>query len=431
MQSKWIWMIRRRLDKIWVTVVAYGLLGVLVVLAAPFVGQFLPSGISIKMGAGAVEPILKILASSMLTVTTFSLSIMVAAYSAAAGSATPRALELLLKDRTTQRVLASFIGAFIYSLVGLVSLQAGLYGEERHFVLFITTIALITIIVVNLVRWVSHLTTFGRLTDTVARMEVAATTALQARICDPYLGAHRAGAVPSGAVPICARDVGYVQHIDVARLNGIAEALGLRIWIAAMPGKLVHSRHALVRVLGTHGQTALPESVAQELRDGICEAFTIAQMRTYDQDPEFGVITLAEVAQRALSPAVNDPGTAIDVTSRLLRILSGVTDEAAPELRFSRVWVPELDAGALLRQSLAPIAREGAGCLEVVLHVVEAATALAQIAPEAYGKAGREIALEAQARAAEAMRLPADLEAINMRIEQAGWAPVEPEASGA
>ena len=156
--------------------------------------------------------------------------------------------------------------------------------------------------------------------------------------------------------------------------------------------------------------------------------FTIAQMRTYDQDPEFGVITLAEVAQRALSPAVNDPGTAIDVTGRLLRILSGVTDEAAPELRFSHVWVPELDAGALLRQSLAPIAREGAGCLEVVLHVVEAATALAQIAPEAYGKAGREIALEAQARAAEAMRLPADLEAINARIEQAGWAPVEPEA---
>ncbi|WP_376877510.1 DUF2254 domain-containing protein [Albirhodobacter sp. R86504] len=429
MPSKFIWALRRLFDEIWVTVVAYGVLGVFVALIGPLAGRFVPDGASYKLGADAVEPILEIVASSMLTVTTFSLSIMVAAYSAAAVTATPRALELLLKDRTTQRVLASFIGAFIFALVGIIGLQTTVYGDEGHFILFIATILVLTLIIVNLVRWVSHLTTFGRLGDTVERMENAAVAALETRMKDPYLGAHRAGEVPSEALEVCALEVGYVQHVDIARLNGMAVAANLRVWLIAMPGKFVHPAAALVRIAGLDGPPHLPREALREVEAAVHEAFTVAQRRTYDQDPEFGAITLAEVAQRALSPAVNDPGTAIDVIGRLLRILSGGSARADADLRFARVWVPPLDRGAMLRQSLGPIAREGAACREVVLHVIMAADALARMAPDAYQGAGRDVARAAHIRASAAMTLPEDLEAVTARLARAGWHPA-PSATG-
>ena len=66
----------------------------------------MPEGIAAQIGASAVGNILGILASSMLAVTTFSLSTMVAAYAAASSSATPRAATLLIEDAAAQRALA-------------------------------------------------------------------------------------------------------------------------------------------------------------------------------------------------------------------------------------------------------------------------------------------------------------------------------------
>lgn len=80
----------------------------------PFIYSFrsmIPESVSVKVGAEAVDNILNILASSMLAVTTFSLSIMVTAYGSATTNVTPRATRLVVEDVTTQNVLATFIGS--------------------------------------------------------------------------------------------------------------------------------------------------------------------------------------------------------------------------------------------------------------------------------------------------------------------------------
>lgn len=61
----------------------------------------------------------------------------------------------------------------------------------------------------------------------------------------------------------------------------------------------------------------LSEKVEAEL----IEAFVVGDQRTFDNDPRFGLVVLAEIADRALSPAVNDPSTAIDVIGTLTRLL--------------------------------------------------------------------------------------------------------------
>lgn len=114
------------------------------------------------MGAEAVDNILNILASSMLAVTTFSLSIMVAAYGSATTNVTPRATRLVVEDVTTQNVLATFIGSFLFSLVGIVALNMGAYGERGRVILFIVTLVVIALIIFTLLRWIQHLTSLGR-----------------------------------------------------------------------------------------------------------------------------------------------------------------------------------------------------------------------------------------------------------------------------
>ena len=413
--AKWAWIGSRILGKIWAPVVGYGLVGVAVALAAPFVPRFLPSGLTAKIGAGAVEPILTILATSMLSVTTFSLSIMVAAYSAAAGGATPRAIQLLQGDRTTQRVLASFIGAFVFSLVGIVATSAGVYGEEGRFVLFLVTIAMIVAIVVNLIRWVQHLTNFGRLTDTVERMEDAFAQSFAERLAEPSYGAHPGGRVPSGARPVLAHKVGYVQHLDVGALAKVAKTSGARIYVAAVPGDFVHAGTTLACVVEAG---RMPEDVqrdeggAEDMSDAIFDAvrnaFTLEQSRTFDQDPQFGAIALSEVASRALSPAVNDPGTAIDVLGRLVRVLSTWPTRARPAVRHVGVWVPVIDPANILSVAMGPIARDGAALREVMIHVIEALAALDHVAHEAYGAGVRAQAARAVDLARNAMAYAPD-----------------------
>lgn len=90
----------------------------------------IPESVSVKVGAEAVDNILNILASSMLAVTTFSLSIMVTAYGSTTTNVTPRATRLVVEDVTTQNVLATFIGSFLFSLVGIIALNMGAYGER-------------------------------------------------------------------------------------------------------------------------------------------------------------------------------------------------------------------------------------------------------------------------------------------------------------
>ncbi len=179
---------------------------------------YFPASLSTNIGADSVDNILGIIASSMLTVTTFSLSTMVSAYSAATSSVTPRATRLVMEDSTTQNVLATFVGSFLFSLVGIIALTTGVYGAQGRVVLFIVTIAVIVLIVVTLLRWIDHLSRLGRVTETTRQVEEATLAAVRAWQEVPNLGGRPLPAefetLVVGASPIFTDRIGYVQHVD-------------------------------------------------------------------------------------------------------------------------------------------------------------------------------------------------------------------------
>jgi uncharacterized membrane protein len=93
-----------------------------------------------------------------------------------------------MEDSTTQNVLATFVGSFLFSLVGIVALTTGAYGEQGRVVLFVVTIGVIVLIVVTLLRWIDHLSRLGRVTETTRPVEEATLDAVKAWRKSPNFG---------------------------------------------------------------------------------------------------------------------------------------------------------------------------------------------------------------------------------------------------
>ncbi|MCO6387735.1 DUF2254 domain-containing protein [Aliihoeflea sp. 40Bstr573] len=406
MVSKWNWIYRLVTRRLWFRSTLISLLAVVSALLAIVLGPYIPYDISASIGAEAVDNILTIIASSMLAVTTFSLSTMVAAYSAATSNVTPRATKLLLQDPTSQNVLSTFVGSFLYSLVAIITLSMNAYGERGRVILFVVTIFVVLLIVATLLRWIDYLTRLGRVGDTTEVVEKATADALRSRRRQPYLGGvHLAGEkdIPADAVAIPAPFIGYVQHIDLAKLQEIAQSQNVAIYLLALPGTFVDPRHPLARIASDDGK----------VHEAIAAAYSLARERSFDQDPRFGLSVLAEIAQRALSPAVNDPGTAIDVIGRTVRLLA-IWDEPEERepVRFPAVHVASVRLSDLFDDAYSPIARDGAGIAEVQVRLQKAFAALSALDdPRFRIEAARhsDIALR---RAEAALTLKEDIEAV-------------------
>lgn len=395
MTSKIGWLLLRHLRKVWVRVVSFALLSVFTAVIAQAIAPLIPTAWSLKIGADSVDQVLNILASSMLAVTTFSLAIAISAFAAAASSATPRATALLQEDPTAQNVLATFLGAFLFSLVGIIALQAGYYTDEGRLVLFVATGFVIVTVVVALLRWISHLMTFGRMGDTLDRVETAAATSLERRLEAPFLGGRPIrDRIPTSCLPVLSDKTGYIQHVDLGKLQECADDLGIEVWLSVLPGAFVHEARVLC-----HVANEVDADGVQRLQS----AFTVGAERNFDQDPRFGLIVIAEIASRALSPAVNDPGTAISVVGRLVRILARWQGNPESEVKHQSVFVPPLDPADLIADAFRPIVRDGAAILEVHIRVQKALQALATISPDVFAAPAKEISAEAKLRAEETL----------------------------
>jgi len=416
MFSKWQWWLMQFSRVLWVRATGFAILAVGTSLLAIVGQRWLPADLPVTVGADAVDTILNVLASSMLAVTTFSLSVMVSAYGAATSNVTPRATRLLMQDSTAHNALATFIGSFLFSLVGLVALSTGAYGEGGRVILFLATLLVIVLIVVTILRWIDHLSRLGRVGETTDRVEQATRAALRQRAAHPNLGGHPRDPrqpPPADARPVYPDRIGYVQHLDGDALSEWAERHDADLYLAALPGHFTHPRQPLAWVVGGGADIEAP----------VRKGFTVDDERTFDEDPRFGLVVLSEIASRALSPAVNDPGTAIDVIGRSVRILAEwrrVGEQAAAErggeaVRHPRLWVPPLNEAEFFDDLFNPIARDGASLVEVQIRLQKALAALAELGfPEPARRHGRLALVRAEAA------LVAEEDKANLR-QRADW----------
>lgn len=199
---------------------------------------------------------------------------------------------------------------------------------------------------------------------------------------------------------------GHVNVVDTGALQKLAESLGGHVHVAAMPGDLVHPRATLAWWDG-RGGAGLDAQHEQVVR----EAFVVGPGRVIGQDASYGLIVLAEIAQRALSPGINDPGTAIAVlgsqTRLLIEALDTSEDPDAP--RCARVSAPPQDPAALVAIAYESIVRSGLDQPDVVEQFLRHLEALGRNAAEDVIAAIHALVQRALAHAEHAGTDPDDL----------------------
>jgi uncharacterized membrane protein len=198
--------------------------------------------------------------------------------------------------------------------VALVAITEGYYGKAGLFFLFSLTITVFAMVIFTFLRWVDRIARLGRLGNTLDKVEKATADALTRykKASAGYPEAPDLTRVTGhGVFP---DSVGYVRRIDVAELQTWADKEDTRITVMVLPGSFVTPERPVAYVDDNY-----PAFTDADHRL-LSEAFQIGRERKFDEDPRFGLIVLSQIAGRALSPAVNDPGTAIDIISILVRL---------------------------------------------------------------------------------------------------------------
>ncbi|MEV5380827.1 DUF2254 domain-containing protein [Streptomyces nondiastaticus] len=264
--------------------------------------------------ADDTKTIITTVGSAMLTFIGVVFSISLVALQMASGQFSPRVVRLYVRSRITKCTFAVFLATFLFALL----VQASYEGTEDPRA--VTTVPVFSSIVCVLLVLVSLGLFIAYVNSTLRLMRVSHVidriTRESFRVLGKYgvpdderpaLAEPGAEVVHTGRAGVL-RDVHIARLVRVARRHGVVLRLIPRIGDFVVPG---------TPVFAVHGGAAPPP---RALRYTV----SVGVERTFHQDPGFGLRQLSDIAQRALSPAVNDPTTAVQCLDRITQFLAAL-----------------------------------------------------------------------------------------------------------
>ncbi|MFB2934578.1 DUF2254 domain-containing protein [Aerosakkonemataceae cyanobacterium BLCC-F154] len=283
-------------------------------------------------GPEGARSLLSAIAGSMVSVAATAFSITIVALQLASANFGPRLLRNFMQDTGNQIVLGTFIGTFIYCLLILRTVR----GEDyKLFVpqLSITIAILLAIAsIAVLIFFIHHASTIIQASHVIQDV----SRDLHRTIDNLYpekIGKGEAkperivAEIPQNfatvAYPIPATKTGYLQAIDNERLMKIACNYDLLLRLEFRPGEFIIQGETLV-------MSYPDQRVNQKVLNEVDKVFILGQERTEQQDIEFPIAQLVEIAMRALSPGINDPFTAIRCIDRITSGLSHLCQRKFP-----------------------------------------------------------------------------------------------------
>lgn len=398
-------LIKRLGERLWVKPLAMCMLSITSIFVAKAADYASLGRATPWISSESIVALLSIMAASMLVIATFAVASMVSAYATASSVATPRTFRLIIADDVSQNALSTFIGAFIFSIVALTAMKNNSFQDAGLLALFGVTAIVFGLVILTFVRWTDQIARLGLLGTSIKKVEEVTEQAIKHRRSAPTLhGSPAKRRLPQGrAVPT--ETVGYVQRVDVAMLQAWAEEVDGWVAVVALPGTFAMPGRPLAYVGSGAGDTAEVDGAQ------VAKAFVIGTERLFDEDPRFGLVVLSEIADKALSPGINDPGTAISIIGSLARlfVLWVKTEETSQGTECDRVEVPELSVRDMFDDAFTAIARDGAGTVEVVTRLHKVLESLSGLGDPTMRDAAMTHSRLALARAEMALELPEDL----------------------
>jgi len=276
-------------------------------LDTSFTLPFLFSG-----GPEGARSLLAAIITSMISFTGLVFSITIVVLQLTSSQFSPRILRTFLRDRFTQASLGVFVATFVYALVVLRGVRGT--AEFDPFVPQVSiTLALGFVLasVVVFLAYIHHIAQSIRVATIITNIAADTYKAVERRHpldAEPIAALAR----PDAAGEIVAADQsGVVQQVDGPRLEELAGSHNAVICLLRAVGEFVPRGAPLALVYGA------PTTDLDDLRTAVRQG----KERTLEEDPGFGFRQLVDIAERALSPGVNDPTTAVQVIDALHDLL--------------------------------------------------------------------------------------------------------------
>lgn len=300
---------------------------------------------------------------TMITVIAVVLGLAVVALQLSSTQFSPRLLRNFLRDRANQVVLGVLVGTFAYSAGGLftVGVSAGTRSDEFPRFAVSVAIGLLFLSLALLVYFAHHLAHSLQVDWIMRVVEQNALPVIGAGTFttedDVLPPAARAIALPS-------RRSGYIQAVDCRGLLRAAVEARATVRLRPHVGEHVVAGTVLARVWADAPDETPAAALA--LAATLDHTVRIGFERTLEQDLGLGFRQLADPACKALSPAVNDPYTAIQAIDHLAVLFGAlaarpVGDHAGRDAEGAvRVLVPGRRFGEILSITVGLIRRYGA-----------------------------------------------------------------------
>ncbi|WP_422665079.1 DUF2254 domain-containing protein [Agrococcus beijingensis] len=288
-------------------------------------------------GPSGARDMLGTIAGAMISVTGLVFSITMVVVQLASSQYSPRVLGDFLASRVTQLTLGVFAASFTYALTVLRSVR-GESGDGGSFVpqLAVTLAFLLVLASVGMfLAFIHHITNSIQVSSIVSQLGNATVDVVDRYFPVPATGDARPrqddGEPHEGMLAQCiqAREHGAVVELDHHRLVERATEHDVIIEVLLQVGAFAAEGQPALRIWRHATAAPLGEAHLDALRSLV----VVEQDRILNQDPAFGVRKLVDIAERALSPAVNDPTTAVQVLDEVHRILrTTVTRQDLPAL---------------------------------------------------------------------------------------------------
>jgi uncharacterized membrane protein len=355
-------------------------------LAAVEVGERSWLGPLLFQGTAAdARDLLIVVSATMITVTGLVFTLTVVALQIASTQFSPRLLRNFMRDRGNQVVLAIFVSTFAYATAGLhtVGARAGGQAEFVPRLAVSGSLFLALLSLAALVYFIHHIARSIQIDTIMAGVERETLAVIDDTYPDRHQDAaaeERAPEPPAQAVAVAARRSGYLQAVDLDGLLAVALEHDLVLRLAAAVGDHVIAGTPLAWAwsVGADGRRPQPEGLV----DPLDRVVQIGMERTMLQDVAFGIRQLADIANKALSPAINDPYTGVQSLQHLSVIIHTLAGRRLGDhlgrdpAGTVRAAVPFASFADYLRLATAQIRRNGAkepGVARALLRLLGAA----------------------------------------------------------
>jgi uncharacterized membrane protein len=299
----------------WVIPLTYVVLTFVVGMLFPRLEHYLLPNLVSSMSVSAAMGICGAVASGMIAMTgiVFSLAFVMVQFSATAYS--PRLVLWVARDPVVSHALGIFIATFVYALMMLGWVDRNASGK----VPLISSWMVFVLLLASMAVFIALIERIGLLK--VSRMMI-------------FVGNHGRRAIEQLYRPGMAKPAGMaqaefqklpltqtlthvgrpeaIQMVRVSDLVKLASQAGAVIEVASAIGDSVLEMSELIRVYGASEK--LDERVLRQ-------AMVLGDERTFEQDPKYAIRLIVDIAIKALSPAINDPTTAVQALDQIEDLL--------------------------------------------------------------------------------------------------------------